>query len=151
MKTRLSKTCRILAEDAVKLVHGESSCGLFLVGKPKLPQWGIPLQYFIFLFWTGLSTVVIGELLAGFRCGKRMVENHHELEKFLDSPRVVTLAIDEETAEFYARIFRELREKGKPVPTNDLWIAATAMQHGYALATHDTHFSTISGIITVDL
>lgn len=99
----------------------------------------------------GFSTVVIGELLAGFRCGARMAENYRELEQFLDSSRVVIVTIDEETAEFYARIFQELREKGKPIPTNDLWIAATAMQHGYVLATYDTHFNEISGIIAADL
>lgn len=99
----------------------------------------------------GVSTVVLGELLAGFRCGNRMAENYRELEKFLDSSRVVTLPIDEETAEFYARIFLELREKGKPIPTNDLWIAATALQHGYMLATYDIHFNEISGIIVADL
>ena len=99
----------------------------------------------------GISTIVLGELLAGFRCGKRMTENYRELEQFLDSPRVVTFSIDEETTEFYARIFQELREKGKPVPTNDLWVAATALQHGLILATYDFHFSNISGIITADL
>ena len=98
-----------------------------------------------------VSTIVLGELLAGFRCGKRMMENYRELEQFLDSPRVATLPIDEETAEFYARIFQELREKGKQVPTNDLWIAATTLQHGYVLATYDFHFRNISGIITADL
>lgn len=99
----------------------------------------------------GVSTVVLGELLAGFRCGTRMSENYRELELFLDSPRVVILPVDEETTEFYARIFQELREKGRPVPTNDLWIAATAMQHGLVLATHDAHFSNMNGIATVDL
>lgn len=99
----------------------------------------------------GVSTVVLGELLAGFRCGTRMNRNYRELELFLDSPRVVILPVDEETTEFYARIFQELRGKGKPVPTNDLWIAATAMQHGFVLATHDLHFSYLSGIVTADL
>ena len=83
--------------------------------------------------------------------GNRKIENYRELEQFLDSPRVVTLPNDEDTTEFYARFFQELREKGKPVSTNDLWIAATALQHGFVLATHDIHFSNISGIITAGL
>jgi predicted nucleic acid-binding protein len=99
----------------------------------------------------GFSTVVIGELLAGFRCANRVADNYRELEQFLDSSRVAVLSVDEETAEYYARIFQELREKGKPVPTNDLWVAATALQHGFALATYDVHFSAISGIITTEL
>lgn len=99
----------------------------------------------------GFSTVVMGELLAGFRCGKLMDERCRELDQFLDSARVTVLPIDEETAEYYARIFQDLKEKGNPVPTNDLWIAATAMQHGFAMATYDVHLSAISGILTTEL
>src|SRR6266540_3645859 len=89
----------------------------------------------------GVNTVILGELLAGFRCGSREDRNRQELDKFLESPRVEILPIDEETAEFYAQVFRELKLKGRPIPSNDLWLAATALQHGLALATYDDHFS----------
>ena len=95
----------------------------------------------------GVNTVILGELLAGFRCGSREDRNRQELDKFLESPRVEILPIDEETAEFYAQVFRELKLKGRPIPSNDLWLAATALQHGLALATYDDHFSHISGIL----
>jgi predicted nucleic acid-binding protein len=97
--------------------------------------------------YIGVSAIVLGELLAGFRCGSKEKENRGELEQFLDSPRVEVLPVDETTAEFYASIFRALREKGKPIPTNDLWLAASTMRHGLALATLDEHFSQIDGLL----
>lgn len=95
----------------------------------------------------GVNTVILGELLAGFRCGSREELNRQELEEFLDSPRVVILPIDDETAEFYAQVFHELKQKGRPIPSNDLWLAASALQHGLALATFDDHFSNVSGLL----
>jgi tRNA(fMet)-specific endonuclease VapC len=97
--------------------------------------------------YIGVNTVILGELLAGFRCGNREQQNRHELDQFLDSPRAATIAIDDETAEFYAQVFSELRQKGRPIPSNDLWLAASALQHGLALATYDDHFSAISGLL----
>lgn len=96
-----------------------------------------------------VNTVVVGELLAGFRCGNRERQNRDELEDFLDSPRVEFLPVEEETAEFYSQIFAELKICGRPIPTNDLWVAASAMQHGLALATYDDHFSCVSGLLLV--
>jgi len=97
-----------------------------------------------------VNAVVVGELLAGFRCGNRQRQNRDELEAFLDSPRVEFLPVEEETAEFYAQIFAELKLRGRPIPTNDLWVAASAMQHGLALATYDDHFSSVSGLLLVE-
>lgn len=97
--------------------------------------------------YIGVSTIVLGELLSGFRCGSRETENRRELDQFLDSPRVEVLSIDEETVEFYAGVFRALRDKGRPIPSNDLWIAATSLRHGLALATLDEHFRYIDGLL----
>jgi tRNA(fMet)-specific endonuclease VapC len=96
-----------------------------------------------------LSAVVLGELLVGFRLGKREKWNREELSRFLDAPRVRVLEVDSGTAEHYSRVFALLRAKGRPIPTNDLWIAATALQHGLLLATRDNHFSAIEGLATV--
>ena len=96
-----------------------------------------------------MCPTVLGELLAGFKCGKRTDTNRRDLEKFLDTPRVTTVATDYVTADFYAEIFRTLRAKGSPVPTNDMWIAASAMQHGVAVCTLDDHFSRIEGLVVV--
>ena len=97
--------------------------------------------------YIGINSAILGELLAGFRCGNREKQNRLELDQFLDSARVGTIAVDEETAEFYAQVFSELRQKGRPIPSNDLWLAASALQHGLALATFDDHFSSISGLL----
>ena len=103
------------------------------------------LQYADFI---GINTVILGELLAGFRCGTKERQNRRELDEFLDAPRVALLCIDEETADFYAQVYADLRQKGRPIPSNDLWLAASALQHGLALATYDEHFSAISGLLT---
>ena len=95
-----------------------------------------------------LSTVVLGELLAGFAAGSRERRNREELTAFLESPRIRIDAVDEGTADFYGRIFALLRRKGRPIPSNDLWIAATALQHGLVLATRADHFAAIEGLAT---
>jgi len=97
--------------------------------------------------YIGVNIIVLGELLSGFIGGTREAKNRKELDQFLDSPRVHLIQIDEETAEFYARIYWNLKKKGKPIPTNDLWVAASALRHGLALFTYDEHFNNIDGII----
>jgi tRNA(fMet)-specific endonuclease VapC len=99
----------------------------------------------------GINSVVAGELLAGFICGTKNRENRNHLDQFLDSPRVLMFAVDDDTAEFYASAWKKLRDKGKPIPTNDIWIAASAMQHGLALATLDGHFEAIDGLLLEEI
>lgn len=94
-----------------------------------------------------LSTVSIGELRAGFLRGSRAKRNEEILRRFLASPRVRALSIDEETADRYAVIQHYLRKQGTPVPSNDLWIAAAASQHGLRLLTLDRHFLQIPQVI----
>jgi predicted nucleic acid-binding protein len=55
--------------------------------------------------------------------------------------------ITEDTAERYARIYAYLRTAGRPIPTNDLWIAASAMEHGAELLTTDRHFLDVPQIV----
>ncbi len=97
--------------------------------------------------YIGINTVVLGELYSGFKGGSRESRNRAELAQFLDSTRVETMVIDEETSEFYAKIFWDLKRKGNPVPGNDLWVAASAMRHGLALFTYDDHFRSIEGLL----
>lgn len=94
----------------------------------------------------GIAVISIGELLSGFMRGGREKKNREELEKFLDSPRVVIYSVNEDTAEFYAQTLDNLRKAGKPVPTNDIWIAAVAFQNGLKLFTKDVHFQFIPGL-----
>ena len=95
----------------------------------------------------GLTAVVLGELLSGFSLGRREARNRQELLEFLASPRVNMLPMGLETGERFALIYRLLRESGTPVPTNDLWIAASAMEHGLSLATMDNHFLSVEGLL----
>jgi predicted nucleic acid-binding protein len=88
----------------------------------------------------------LGELLSGFAVGAREEENRRELDRFLASERVERLAIDGETAAHYAPVYRELRHRGRPIPTNDMWMAATALQHGLAVFSHDGHFREVRGL-----
>jgi tRNA(fMet)-specific endonuclease VapC len=94
----------------------------------------------------GINSVVLGELLSGFAVGTREVENRQELELFLASQRVHQLVIDAATAAQYAVVYRELRHRGRPIPTNDMWIAASALQHGFAVFSDDGHFHEVSGL-----
>jgi predicted nucleic acid-binding protein len=94
-----------------------------------------------------LPAVVLGELLAGFRAGSREEANREELGRFLGSPRVSHAAVDEETAERYAEIILHLRSQGTPIPTNDVWIAAVAMQRGLLLHATDPHFERIPQVM----
>jgi len=94
-----------------------------------------------------VSPVILGELRAGFRRGKLRRENEQLLRSFLESPRVTVLDITEETSLHYAEILFYLRTAGTPIPTNDLWIAATAMQHGLTLVTTDRHFLRLPQIL----
>jgi len=97
-----------------------------------------------------ISAISIGELLSGFKGGIREKQNRKELAQFLDAPRVRVLSIDDETAEFYASALNSLKKSGRPIPTNDLWIGAVALQHGLALYSKDQHFKSIPGLICVD-
>jgi tRNA(fMet)-specific endonuclease VapC len=93
-----------------------------------------------------VPAVVLGELLGGFAAGTRADRNGAELEEFLASPRVVVALVGETAAECYGAIYSFLQKAGTPVPTNDLWIAASVMEHGALLLTADTHFDRIPQI-----
>lgn len=95
----------------------------------------------------GFSVISIGELYSGFKGGRRETQNRQELNIFLDSARVHVHVIDEETADFYAAILDNLRAAGTPIPTNDIWIAATAFQYGYKIYTKDSHFNQVPGLL----
>jgi tRNA(fMet)-specific endonuclease VapC len=97
----------------------------------------------------GFSVVSLGELLVGFRAGTREAKNRSELGLFLDSARVRLLTVDEETADFYAVIVLALKRAGTPIPTNDIWIAASAKRHGLPVYTKDAHFQAVPGLLLV--
>jgi len=95
----------------------------------------------------GVDITVIAELFYGFSLGAKEKKNRQELEAFLNSPRVEVLLHDLETADYYALIVKRLKAKGRPIPTNNIWIAANAMKHGLALYSPDKHFEEIEGLL----
>lgn len=101
--------------------------------------------------WIGLPTIVMGELRTGFLLGQRPAANEAELHEFLASPVVSELPVEGEVSRHFAEIVVELRRSGAPLPTNDIWIAATAARHGALVLTYDRHFERISRVGSVIL
>ena len=93
-----------------------------------------------------VCVTVLGELLGGFAAGQRESNNRNELTQFLNTPRVKVVSSTTATADLYALVYAALRRKGQPIPTNDLWIAASSLEHGAALLTFDVHFQSIDGL-----
>ena len=65
------------------------------------------------------------------------------LEEFLDAPAVECCSVTPVTGIYYAKIYRHLKASGKMIPKNDIWIAASALEHGWEVYTHDEHFASI--------
>lgn len=88
-----------------------------------------------------VPVIVVGELIYGARRSRHARENLERIGELAVASTV--LACDAETAENYGGIKDELRRAGTPIPENDVWIAATARQHGLSLATRDRHFDNV--------
>lgn len=93
-----------------------------------------------------LNSIVVGELLAGFAAGSRELQNRTELTEFMSSPYVQFVIMDQKTAETYSTVYLELRNADTPIPTNDMWIAASALQHGLDVFSYDGHFRAVAGL-----
>jgi len=98
-----------------------------------------------------LNPIVLGELRTGFLRGRTREKNEERLIRFLSSSRVSVIAVDDETAERYAVILNGLWTAGTPIPTNDIWIAASAMQYGLTVITTDAHFRKIPQILVAHM
>jgi len=96
-----------------------------------------------------LPFVVLGELRAGFVHGRRQAENERTLRRFLLKDGVEVLFADEQTTHHYASVFQQLRRQGTPIPTNDMWLAALALQHNLVLHARDRHFNHLPQIVRV--
>jgi len=95
---------------------------------------------------TFMSIFVLGELYAGFKGGTREKENRNILRVFLKKPSVITLNASIETAELFGMVKNTLKQAGRPIPINDVWIAAHALEYGAVLVTRDKHFLNIPGL-----
>jgi tRNA(fMet)-specific endonuclease VapC len=95
-----------------------------------------------------LPLTVVGELHYGAENSARPEENHQKVAQFAESSSL--LYCDLGTARCYGQIKHALRLKGRPIPENDLWIAAIAMQHGLTVVSRDRHFAEIEGLSLED-
>jgi predicted nucleic acid-binding protein len=94
---------------------------------------------------------VLAEIKAGFYGGTQQHRNEILLGKLLAKTTVAMLLPSRETAEHYARLFVQLKRAGTPVPDNDLWIAALALQHDLMLITRDRHFQRIPQLLRLGM
>lgn len=91
--------------------------------------------------------IVVGELRAGFAAGSKQKENEELLQRFLDSANVYVKTITDKTTVLYSQIYLKLREKGKPIGTNDMWIAAIALEQDNELLTLDDDFNNVPDLM----
>lgn len=93
-----------------------------------------------------MSVFVLGELYAGFAGGARERENKDSLQRFLMKSTVKILNATAETAEVFGLVKYNLKKSGTPLPINDVWIAAHALETGSVVVTYDAHFKSVSGL-----
>lgn len=91
-----------------------------------------------------IPSIVIGELYYGAHKSSRVKDNLARIDEF--AARNVVLNCDSETARYYGQVKDGLRQKGRPIPENDVWIAALALQHGLTLISRDSHLEAVEGL-----
>jgi tRNA(fMet)-specific endonuclease VapC len=96
-----------------------------------------------------VPVIALGEIRSGFARGRRPAENEARLQWFLSQDGVITLGVDAPVSHRYAEIHRALRARGAPIPTNDLWIAAMAIELGLIVYTRDAHFAAVPGLARI--
>lgn len=96
---------------------------------------------------TAVPAIVLGEYKFGIRQSRDRARYEQWLPVVLAGCRI--LPVDEGTAEHYAAIRDELKRSGRPIPANDLWIAALARQHALPLLSRDRHFDSVPGLTRV--
>jgi len=94
-----------------------------------------------------IPVIVLGE----YRYGVSRSRLRRPLETYLNTieKTVPVLIVDSDTARFYAQIRSQLRQAGRPIPENDIWIAALALQHHLAIVSQDRHFDAVAGITRI--
>ena len=92
-----------------------------------------------------VSIIVLGELYYGACKSIHVEENIARIDEF--AANSVVLTCDTETAHQYGNIKNSLRAKGRPLPENDIWIAAVARQYGLTLISRDSHFSEVDDLL----
>lgn len=91
-----------------------------------------------------LPVIAIGEFRFGALRSRHRARYEAWLDRLIEVSRI--LAIEVETAQHYAEIREKLRQRGRPIPSNDTWIAALAIQHALPLLSRDRHFDEVKGL-----
>ncbi|HEY1645512.1 MAG TPA: type II toxin-antitoxin system VapC family toxin [Candidatus Saccharimonadales bacterium] len=117
----------------------------FYRGNNKLKKW-FKLDNLIIM-----PMIVIGELRAGFRAGNKLEENEKLLQRFLESPNVSPVSISDKTTRHYGEIFVQLKKDSKPIGSNDMWIAALALEFDKPVLTMDKDFQYVKSIETIEI
>lgn len=91
-----------------------------------------------------IPVVVLGEYLFGISQSRRRIEYEQWINRNMRNCRI--LDITSETSARYADVRLELKRSGKPIPTNDVWIAALCLQHSMPILSHDRHFDLMNGV-----
>jgi len=125
----------------MKIILDTSGYAGFKMGNPEIVEY-LTRANIIFI-----SPIVLGELMFGFINGARFQQNMDELDQFINHEAVEEIQIGKITADRYSRIAAQLKRQGTPIPANDIWIAAQAMEYGAELVTMDRHFEKISGLV----
>lgn len=92
-----------------------------------------------------VSSITLGELYYGAYNSGKVASNLQNVRQF--AQLVTVVSCDAATGERYGQVKRALRLKGTPIPENDIWIAATAIQHNLTLVTRDDHFQKVDGLL----
>lgn len=124
----------------VKIAVDTNTYTAFLAGEPSVRD---KLSYSTDIL---LPVIVLGELYYGFYKGTRLRDNLAFLTRFMRDKRVVLGEIDENIARTYGEIQVRLRKIGKPIPSNDMWIAATCIELDYTLVAKDSHYDEVEGL-----
>lgn len=93
-----------------------------------------------------ISTIMLGELYAGFYGGSKFDWNCNILQDFLGKETIIIVVVSQGTANIFGRIKNELRQNAAMIPLNDIWIAAHAIETDSTLLTFDKHFGNISNL-----
>lgn len=91
-----------------------------------------------------IPVVALGEMYFGAEKSSRVTENVAAIDRFMAGRAI--LVCNDATARWYGRIMHQLQQKGRPIPQNDIWIAALAMQHNLVLLTRDQHFQHVDDL-----
>lgn len=95
-----------------------------------------------------IPSIAIGELYYGANKSQKIQENLEKINEFI--VKNIILGCDAITAEYYGQIKNKLRLKGRPLPENDIWIAAIALQYDLILVTRDAHFDEVENLKVVE-